>query len=429
MVRIDHRFVRAALAAGGFVLLVALVLTLWQYWGSFVAAQQSPGAGPPRGAKSSPETSAEKTEVPRVKVVRPTVEKHFRRTTKQPAHVEAYEQTDIYAKASGYLGRFGHALGPDGKPLLGSDGQPRDLDIGDSVDKDQVLAELWIPEMIAERELKKALKEQAEADVKKHQADVDYYGADFNRHLELHKQGGIPKDLLDVKRRQFHAAQAAKESAQARVKVAQREVEHLEALIGYREIKAPYAGIITRRLVDNGAFVQSAASGKAEPLFKIVRVDRLRVVTDIPENESKWIKLGQTATLIIDSGRKQVYQGEIKRMTEVLDPQARKLRVEVELLKAQENSSRPRPGAYGWVEVEVANYNDAVFVPASCVHYEGDKPYLLCAGSGVARRHDVKIGYYDGVRAQVIEGLRPDDLVITQGQEGIRLGQQVESVF
>jgi RND family efflux transporter MFP subunit len=152
-------------------------------------------------------------------------------------------------------------------------------------------------------------------------------------------------------------------------------------------------------------------------------VDRLRVVTDIPENESKWIKLGQTATLTIDSARELVYQGEIKRMTDVLDPQARKLRVEVEL---KDPSPAPRPGAYGWVTIEVANYKDAVFVPAKCLHYEGEKTFLLCANTGQVRRHDVKIGYNDGKSALVTEGLRPNDLVIDHGQGAVRDGQKVE---
>src|SRR5437764_1117731 len=149
MIRLPTRWGLVA-AAGGTVSLLGLLWLAWLYFLQPVMAQPSTNSG---GTSSQ---SARNAEGPlRVKVVRPTVE-HFRHTTKQPAHVEPFEKTDVYAKAAGYLGRLGPALGPEGKPLLGPDGKPRDLDIGDRVDKGQLLAELHVPEMIAELELKKA---------------------------------------------------------------------------------------------------------------------------------------------------------------------------------------------------------------------------------------------------------------------------------
>ncbi len=422
MIRLTGSRIRWALAVGAAAVLLILA---WRWWPHFVRpvnAQQATSGG------AGPNTARAADGPLRVKVVRPKVEP-FRHTTKQPAHVEPFEKTDVYAKAAGYLGRLGSALGrdgalgPGGEPLLGPDEKRRDLDIGDRVEKGQVLAELHIPEMIAELELKKAAHLQAIADVKKQQADVDYYAADLRRHEQLGQGGGISADLVDVKRRQYAAAAAAKESAQARVEVARREVEHQQALVDYAKVKAPYAGIITRRMVDNGDFVQSAATGKAEPLFTIVRVDRLRVVTDIPEADAKWVKLGQHAALTIDGGQKQIYQGEVVRSTDVLDPQGHKLRIEVELKDA---APPPRPGAYGWVEITFADHANALFVPASCLHHDGDKVYVLCGESGTARRHDVKLGYYDGARAQITAGLKPDEAVILPVQEAIEEGRAIE---
>src|SRR5262249_14444007 len=96
-----------------------------------------------------------------VKTVKPARE-HLQRTTTQPATVEPYEKTDLYAKVSGYLRTFSQ--------VPGSDGKLRDLDFGDRVGMNQVLAELWIPELEQDRLQKEALVERADAEVAQAQA-------------------------------------------------------------------------------------------------------------------------------------------------------------------------------------------------------------------------------------------------------------------
>lgn len=314
-----------------------------------------------------------------------TAAEAVRRSTSQPAHVEPYEQTEILAKASGFVSRV-------------------HVDLGDRVQKDQVLAELWIPEMDQERLVRiaavdeaaavvqqmqaaivaaqaladaaSAKQREAQASVSQYEADVDFRRSEHDRFVRLVGDKAINQALLDEKRKRLRSAEsavlaatAAVASAEASVqveharleqaaanlahaesqlKVIQADLKKTEVLMKYAQVRAPFAGIITRRRIDTGAFVASAASNQSESLFTLSMVDRLRIVVDLPESESALIHVGQPAELKVDALKGTSFSAVVKRSTGVLDPRTRTLRVEAEL-----NAPAPqlRPGMFGLLTI------------------------------------------------------------------------------
>jgi RND family efflux transporter MFP subunit len=395
----------------------------------------------------------------RVKVIRPARE-HLKRTTTQTAHVEPYERADLLARIAGYL-------------------QKVHVDIGDRVKKDQVLAELWVPEMEQERVQKQTLVEKVQAEVgqaeaalkaaeamvgaadakvlevsslvAKYEADVTYRKGEYERYLQLFKERALQKDVVDKELNQLRAAEAsltaAKVSvttaeanrkveqakllqaqadltgAKARLKVAQADLEQATILLRFSKITAPYDGVITQRLVHPGAFIQSGATGKADPLFTIARIDRMRIVTEIPESDSAWIKVGQMATLQVDAARGQRFLGKVARLADALDKRSRTMLVEAEL---DTRTDVLRPGMYGSVSIILADYPDALLLPTSALLAGADKPSVMTISNGKAHRQEIGLGYNDGVRIQIVRGLNGDEQVITDGKNTVREGQAVE---
>jgi RND family efflux transporter MFP subunit len=395
----------------------------------------------------------------RVKTIRPTRE-HLKRTTTQTAHVEPYEKADLFARIAGYL-------------------QKVHVDIGDRVKKDQVLAELWVPDMEQERVQKQALVEKVQAEVgqaeaalkaaeamvgaadakvlevsslvAKYEADVTYRKGEYERYLQLFKERALQKDVVDRELNQLRAAEAslaaAKVSvttaeasrkveqaklvqgqadltgAKARLKVAQADLEHAAILLRFGKIAAPYDGVITQRLVHPGAFIQSGATGKADPLFTIALVDRLRIVTEIPESDSAWIKVGQLATLQVDAARGQRFPGKVTRLADALDKRSRTMLIEAEL---DTPTTLLRPGMYGSITITLADYADALLLPTSTLLTGVDRPSVMTVSNGKAHRQEIGLGYNDGVRIQIVRGLTGDEQVITDGKNTVREGQAVE---
>ncbi|MEX1230475.1 MAG: efflux RND transporter periplasmic adaptor subunit [Planctomycetaceae bacterium] len=381
--------------------------------------------------------------------VNPTVEDLYRVTT-QPVQVESYESTAVFAKASGFLKNV-------------------EFDIGDRVEKDQILAELWIPEMDQELAQKAAAVEQAraaveqaqakletagalvtateaqleesQASIAQHEAELVFRRAEHDRIAELVKSSSVNEAIQDEKFKHLQSAEAALTTAQAQVRTAEARVqveqarqreakadlshsqalwevahanlEQTRVLMKYAQIRAPYDGLITRRWIDSGDFVASAATSKTEPLFTVDRVDRLRLIFDIPESESALIQVGQPTSLKVDALKNRMFAGRIKRTTGVLDPQTRTLRVEAELDEPNESL---RPGMYGMITVTLVERSQVVTLPTRCIQFDDQSPYVLCSLDGTAEKRFITLGYSDSSQTEIIEGLDPNDLVIAESE-------------
>jgi multidrug resistance efflux pump len=278
------------------------------------------------------------------------------------------------------------------------------VDLGSRIQRGEALTELWIPEMQQERAQKQSLVEEAEAAIgqaeaavtateaavaeaaakvkesqaviKQYEAEVELRDSEHKRVSELVQKGAIEAALQDEKLKQLKSAEAALAAAdagiasaaaneqvkrayreqaranltlaQARLKVAQADLKQVEILIDYAIIRAPYDGVVTERRVNTGDFAQSAADGKWEPLFSVMRTEPLRIVADIPESDAAWMRPGLRASLTVDGIPDRVFAGVIKRQSDRLDPQTRTLRVEVEIDDATDSI---RCGMYGALEI------------------------------------------------------------------------------
>lgn len=427
-------------------------------------SDQESAAQAPSGKQSgSHAVSAAADQPVRVKVVHPTREHLKRVSTPQPAHVEPYEKTEIHAMVSGYLQMIAPALGPDRKPLLEKDGEPRSLDIGDRVKKDQVLAVVAVPQMKQELVQRAALVEKAQADLgqatavvqaaraqieetrsllAQHDADVTYHKLEYDRFLDLFKREGVEGRVVEREEKLLRRAEAARaaaekaiataeknvkvkqadeKAAEARLKVAETDLKYTEIMVDYATVKAPYDGVITRRLVDTGAFIQSATTGRVTPLFTLARVDRLRIVSQIPPAEAILIKVGQRASFQVKGSHHQPVAGKVVRLADALEGETRNMRIEVEL---DDPPPTLRPGMYGSSTFTLADIADAVTLPASALS-AGGKPSVLTVEADRVVRREVEIGYNDGVRMQVTQGLTGAANVIADGKSTVREGQIV----
>ncbi len=431
---------------------------------TFIGGRSSgrpPAANDRAGARSKEEPLAPSAASSgSVETVHPAVES-LHHVTRQPAHVEPYERVSIYAKASGFLHR-----------VL--------VDLGDRVEKGQPLAELWIPEMLQERAQKAALLEQAGAAVSQAQArlasmnamvaaaqaklemsraaiakfdaELAYRSSEHRRISELVRGKSVSESLEDEKLGQLRGAEAALVAAHAAVRSAEAEVlverarreqalsdiahaqahqrvaeadlRYTEIELEYAQVRAPFSGLITRRWIDTGDFIASAALGKSEPLFTLDRVDRLRIVLDVPEADSALVHAGQPASMTVDALQGRTFAGQVQRIAGVLDPKTRTLRIEIEV---EDSAGNLRAGMYGMASVTLAERQDALILPSRCLKYEGGQPFVLAVREGLVERLPVTTGYSDGARAEIVTGVSPDDAIVSESRFPLRPGQRVSA--
>ncbi len=334
-------------------------------------------AGCNRPAGQPPSEPAKPSGPPAVTTAHPTVRPMSHRID-QPGEIRAYEETPIHARISGYVGK-----------VL--------KDYGDTVGDGEVLAELSVPEMREELKQKEALSAQsdaevlqarkllaaAEADIESAKAKITEaeagrvrVNAELRRNVlqyeRLKKSASVlSQEQLDELELNVEAAKAAVREVEAKVGSAKADVTSKEArrdkahadiafaqaqlqvakanerytteMLKYAELRAPFAGIVTRRNIDRGHFLQ-AAPGKGDLAFVVARTDIMRVAFDVPEDDVPLIQDGMPVVITVPALKGEEFIGPVKRSSWSLDAKGgRTLRAEVEL---KNPDGRLRPGMY-----------------------------------------------------------------------------------
>jgi HlyD family secretion protein len=429
--------------------------------GALLAAgcqDQSSAQSKSSGANSTSGSESDEPSV-RVTAIKPQ-RKLLERRCDQPGEIAAYEETPIYAKVAGYV-------------------QSVNVDIGDKIKEGQTLAVISVPELMDELKQKAALVTQAQsqiaqanaavdvaqaivetaeakvtaaqAAIARAAADVERWKSETSRTNELAERSAVTRKVADETLNQLRVAEGAKQEADAQVKsaqasvreaqaklsaaksdvdaatarlaVAQADHERMKALTEYATIKAPYNGSVNRRLIHTGHYVQPATTGRDQPLLVVLRSDTVRVVVSVPENDAGFTKIGDPATIRVQSLENKLFGGAVKRVASALDSTTRTLRAEVELENA---SGELVPGMYCYVSILVGKRPDALVIPSTAVLMDQGKSFCLTVANGRIARTPIEIGLRTGSELEVISGLTGDELVVPKNPASLKDGQRAE---
>ncbi len=342
---------------------------------------------------------------------RPRVEiEHPRRVTvvqrlQTNATLEAFEETDLFAKVSGYL----------------SDVR---VDIGDHVKAGQVLAVISVPEMEnelaedkAQLDSKQRSLETAERQVDHNKANVALQDVTLKRQEVLFKGRDIADQTLDdaranaeIAKADVGVAEANRAFAAAQVELAAATVERIKTLLAYAQIVAPFDGVVARRLVNRGDLVQAATSTRTTPLFTVQRIDTIRVFCDVPENDVPHLHVGDTAIVKPYGFEGKPFLGTVTRFSLRLNPETRNMRTEIDLPNPDE---RLYPGMYAEVSLEMNRRPEALTVPAAAVGSDSVGSFVYTISDNRVTRVGINIGLTDSGRTEVTGGLSKDTPVVT----------------
>ena len=353
-----------------------------------------------QSSKGFPQEPPAKTEKapPSVTVVKPK-RMTLQRTTQGPGYIQAYEQTPMFAKIAGYVRKW-------------------HVDIGDHVGQGTILAELWIPEMEVELKQKDALVQEADAELKLARATVVVAEAEyrrsksqFERFAQIGQSGTITKEQVEEAKLGFEAGVARRDMAQAdvdvkeaRLEVAKQNRENVKTLLAYRQLRAPFDGVVTRRNINTDDFVQPPTAGKGEPLYVVERRDVMRVFVPVPETDAPWVGKGALARVRVQALVGQEFTGKVARTSYSLDRAVRTLLAEIDLSNP-DDQLRPNMYAYALITLEQPN---ALTLPASAVVTQGDitkgyEAFCFLVEGGKLRRLLVQVGTRTSDRIQVLK--------------------------
>jgi RND family efflux transporter MFP subunit len=305
-----------------------------------------------------------------------------------PGNAQAYSDTPIYARTSGFLKAW-------------------NFDIGAHVRKGQLLVELEAPEV--DKQLM-----QARANLATAQSNHDIATIIAKRDERLLKTNSISAQETENALAQATATKAIGEASAA-------EVARIEQMKAYQRIYAPFDGVITARNTDVGAVIDSGA-GSAKELFHISKIDRLRVFVPVPEMWSRHARPGTKAELSLTEFPNRTFPCTLVRTSGSIETATRTLLTEFEV---DNSSGELLPGSYVQVHLTLPASASALTVPANTLLFRAEGLRVGVVRDGKTKLMPITVGRDFGTKVEVLSGVQADDSIILDPSDSLIDGLSV----
>jgi RND family efflux transporter MFP subunit len=319
-----------------------------------------------------------------------------------PGEAAAWYESTIYARVNGYVEKWF-------------------VDIGDHVHEGQVLATIETPRLDARLVADQARLKAAETEVEVGEAQARFARSTYERWKNSPK-GVVSEQEREEKKAASESAEARRNAAVAQVNLAQAEVDRLTASVRFKEVRAPFSGIIVQRQIDIGNLVTAGSTSGNTPLYRMTKNDPIRVFVEAPQSVAASMKVGTPAHISVGNLQGRTFDGTITRTANAVDTTARTLRVEVDLPNPD---GALVPGSY--VQAAFSLHTQGVSqVPAAALVFGVSGPKVAIVGSNdTVEFRNVSIARDNGSVVELASGVGPGEKVALNISSQIADGQKV----
>src|SRR5450432_870654 len=307
-----------------------------------------------------------------------------------PGELIAFQQVDLYAKVNSFVKKL-------------------NVDVGSEVHAGQLLAVMDAPEINSQL---------STADSRISSLEATYNGskANYNRLLETSKTPGtISPNELDL-------AYAKEQSDLAQLQAAKSASREITDTKNYLEIKAPFAGVVTARNVSVGAYVGPSGKGSELPLFTLQEQKKLRLVVDVPEAYTSFLKNKNEVRFTVKSLPDNTFTASIQRMAGALDYKLRSQRIEMDVIN---KDKKLLPGMVAEITISLPGQDSSFLVPSTAIINSAEGIYIIRANRGKAEWVTVKKGRAEQGLVEIYGNLSAGDSLVVNANEEIRKGSEI----
>jgi RND family efflux transporter MFP subunit len=305
-----------------------------------------------------------------------------------PGDVQAFTTAPIYAQVSGYVRKWY-------------------VDIGAKVKKNQLLAELDIPDIAGQAAAGRANLVNA-------QAAQSLSAATAARWKALFAQGAVSRQDLDTKIADLDSKNAAVAAARA-------NLFSLTSQEGFRRLVAPFDGVVTSRSIDNGALV--TVGNSAPPLFTVADQSKLRIYVRVPQNYASYIRPGMTVSFTVPQYPARSFKATLIASAGAVASATGTVLAQF-LIDNSDGSLQP--GAYAEVKFPLPPGANGTQVPATALMFRDDGMQVAIVDkTGHARLKTVTVLRDMGSSVDVAGGLSAADRIIDNPPDSLRDGDPV----
>lgn len=299
-----------------------------------------------------------------------------------PSELIPYERAEIFAKVNGFIKEI-------------------KVDIGDKVQKDQVLAVVEAPEMLATYEQTNSDLQAARS---KYMASLDV----FKRISNASKVNGtIALAEMEKSKNQMLADSSTLEAAKAKVRA-------YAELKDYLIIRSPFSGVVTQRMADAGAMVGLANS---KPIFVVENVSTLRLRVPVQEAYTNSISDTSQITFVVDAQPDKVYKAKPSRKSGAI---TKENRTETWEFIFTNDKMELKSGMYANATIKLNRQNPSFVVPPPAVATTLEKKFVIRLKNGLAEWIDVRSGMNAGDKIEIFGKLSEGDTLLKKATDEIK---------
>jgi RND family efflux transporter MFP subunit len=254
----------------------------------------------------------------------------------------------------------------------------------------------------------------ARVETNRYRLEVEMAGAalkrletDYQRKKELFEKELVSADDFERVSSELQAQKAAYD-------LARLDLE-------YTNIRAPISGYVSERLVRAGNLVKLH-----DPVYRVTSYDPLLAVLHVPERALSVLSKGLTVSMSLDAWPGQSFNGEVIRISPVVDPGTGTFRVTARVM---DHDQMLKPGLFGRVEILYDLHQDVPVIPRSAIITEDDSSHVFVVdGQGAASRRPVQLGYERAGMVEVLVGVANGETIVTAGKGSLSDGVRVEVI-
>src|SRR5215510_10898937 len=263
-------------------------------------------------------------------------------------------------------------------------------------------------------------------DVRRAAAELAQARQSLDRASELHKRQLISQQTLDDAETTVRLKRAAYDSALQEAKNLRADIDASAAAMKLADrqlrdtsIRAPFDGYVQQRMVSLGELVKAQM-----PVMAVVRVDPLKLRSEIPERMAPWVKVGQPLTLSVDAFPAKEFTATVSRISPAVTTQTRTFAFEA---LAPNPEALLKPGTFARVRLETSLVEQVKTIPYAAMQYRyGVYRAFAVEGDRLAAR-ELKTGDRVGDRMEIIEGVSSGDRVALTDVDTLTDGMKISA--
>lgn len=255
---------------------------------------------------------------------------------------------------------------------------------------------------------------QAKGNLLAAQSNLEQAALDYNRYAALAADGAVAGQVLDNARTKYDAMKGQVQTSEGALALAQEKEANLS-------VKAPRSGVVTKRHLQEGAYVRSGT-----PLITIADTKTLLAKATIGEMQVADLAVGTSVNVVVDAVPGEVFSGVITMISPMAALPARTFDADISI---DNSAGRLKAGMFATVEIPVAEAQTVIAVPESAIVLREDQPgvYVVKEDKTVSLRV-IRTGAVDHGWIEVVKGLAEGEVFVDGGQNKLREGMTVSAV-